>query len=143
MVTVGSLMKGRIITARPSTSVLDAFAQMCEVEVRHLPVVDEHGRLAGIVSQRDLLRALDRMLVAGGHRQVVTRAGDVMTKSVVKALASLPAHQAAAMMIERKIGSLPIVDTDERVIGIVTETDFVELARESLLGIAPAARAHG
>jgi CBS domain-containing protein len=45
------------------------------------------------------------------------------------------------MMIEHKIGMLPVVEPDGRVVGIVTETDFLEVAREALLGVEPARRA--
>jgi CBS domain-containing protein len=142
MITVGNIMKEHVVSVHPTANVRDAFAQMCAAEVRHLPIVDERGHLVGIVSQRDLLRALDLMRAADGSRHV-TLVGDVMKAEVLKVPRSLPAHEAAAMMIENKIGALPVVATDGRVVGILTETDFVEVARESLLGIAPTARAHG
>jgi CBS domain-containing protein len=140
MITVGSVMKRRVVSVSPSTNVRDAFETMCEAEVRHLPIVDERGRLAGIVSQRDLLRALDLARATDGSRHPV-EVGDVMKTEVLRVPVGLPAHEAAAMMIERKIGALPVVDGEGKVVGILTETDFVEIARESLLGIGSRPRA--
>ncbi|MGZ3408645.1 MAG: CBS domain-containing protein [Polyangia bacterium] len=45
------------------------------------------------------------------------------------------------MLIEHKIGMLPVVEADGRIVGIVTETDFLEVAREALLGVEPSTRA--
>jgi CBS domain-containing protein len=140
MTTVRDLMKSTVLTVPPSMSVRQAFDQMCEAGVRHLPVVDERGQLVGIVSQRDLVRSLDVAQVAEGKR-VSARVEDVMSREVLKVPHTLPAHEAASMLIENKIGALPVVGDGGRLAGIVTETDFLEIAREALLGIAPKSRA--
>jgi len=64
-----------------------------------------------------------------------------MRTDVLKVPPEIPAHEAAAMMIEHKIGMLPVVENDGQLVGIVTETDFLEVAREALLGVEPALRA--
>jgi CBS domain-containing protein len=141
MMTVEQLMKREhLVTAHATSAVRDAFDQMSEAGVRHLPVVDGAGRLIGIVSQRDLARSLDVMRTAEGERAQL-RVGDVMRREVLRARPGLPAHQAAAMMIESKIGALPVVGDDGALVGIITETDFLEVAREALAGEGPAARA--
>jgi CBS domain-containing protein len=108
--------------------------------VRHLPIVDREGHLVGLVSQRDLVRAIDVMRTAEGLRQPLSL-GDVMQTEVYKATPQLPAHEAASMMIEHKIGMLPVVDEADHVIGVLTDTDFLEVARETLLGVEPGQRA--
>jgi CBS domain-containing protein len=100
--------------------------------IRHLPVLDEDGRLAGIVSQRDLFRgALARALGYGEAAQNrlldMLLVKEVMTNQVETIGPDAPAAEAARRMVERKIGCL-VVTEDERLVGIVTESDFVERA---------------
>ena len=97
--------------------------------IRHIVVLDEDGSLAGILSQRDLfLGGLLRALGYGSHAK--TRAlemlvvKEAMVADVVKTTPDAPASSAAAAMLERKIGCLPVVE-DDRVVGIVAESDFV------------------
>ncbi len=138
--TVARLMKSAVLSL-PATASLDtAWSYLEEAGIRHLPVADPQGHLVGVVSQRDLLRARDLMRAADNRRQPL-RLGDVMHTEVLKVPPELPAHEAAAMMIEHKIGMLPVVDAEDHIVGIVTETDFLEVAREALLGVEPSQRA--
>ena len=100
--------------------------------IRHLPVVDEEGRLAGIVSQRDLFHSgLIKALGYGTHAQrqaldmVVVK--EAMRSEVVTTTPDTPLREAARLMLERKIGCLVVLD-DSRLAGILTESDFVRLA---------------
>jgi CBS domain-containing protein len=93
-----------------------------------------------MVSHRDAVRSLDVMRTVGGERGAV-RVGDIMRTEVLRALPEMAAHQAAAMMIENRIGALPVVGDRGRLVGIITETDFLEVAREALEGVSPGQRA--
>ena len=106
--------------------------------IRHLPVLDDAGEeLVGIVSQRDLFRgALARALGYGEHAQrkmldsLVVK--EVMSSEVVSTAPDTPLGEAARVMMDRKIGSLPVVEAG-RLVGILTEGDFVALvARRNL-----------
>jgi CBS domain-containing protein len=141
MMKVESLMKTRLHTAKPQDTVRDALKTMSDAEVHHLPVVD-HGRLVGIVSQRDLLRALDMSQATDGGRQQ-PRIGDIMQTEVLHVSPRTAAQEAVSMMIESKIGALPVVGDDGKLIGILSGTDFLELAREALLGVDGEQRARG
>ena len=138
--TVEQVMKKNVVTAHVHTSVRDAVLTMAEAEIRHLPVVDTGGKLIGMISQRDALSASSVMRATEGKRATV-QVGDIMKKNVLRVTPRMEAHQAAAMMIEAKIGALPVVDGDGKLIGIITSTHFLEVAREALLGVSPAARA--
>jgi len=100
--------------------------------VRHLPVVDDDGRvLVGIVSQRDLFRdALAQALGYGRHaqRRILDSLSvkEVMTSEVATISSEASLAEAARLLTDRKIGCLPVVDGG-RLVGILTEGDFVAL----------------
>jgi len=100
--------------------------------IRHLPVVDEDdGRLIGIVSQRDLFRgALVRALGFGEHGQKKIleslRVKEVMHTDVATVGPDAHVREAARLMLDRKIGCVVVME-GERLVGIVTESDFVAL----------------
>lgn len=98
--------------------------------IRHLPVVDDDGQLVGIVSQRDLFRgALARALGYGAHAQQKLLGQllvkEVMTNDPVTIGPDAPLAEAARLMLERKIGCVVVVEGG-RVVGILTESDFVK-----------------
>ncbi len=96
--------------------------------VRHLPVVHK-GKLVGVVSQRDLFHAsLSNVIGIGREEQELFLEGvkiaDVMSEPPVSISPDAPVQSAAALMADRKIGCLPVVES-EKLIGIVTETDLL------------------
>ena len=100
--------------------------------IRHLPVLDENGQLAGILTQRDLFRgALAKALGYGerAQRQLMDTlvVKEVMTSEVITTTPDTPPAEAAHVLVERKIGCLPVIEAG-RLIGIITEGDFVALA---------------
>jgi CBS domain-containing protein len=100
--------------------------------IRHMPVVDGK-RLVGILSVRDLLAASlsQSMDFEPAHRRAFLRsvsAEEVMTREPLTAAPETPLTVVAERMCEQKIGCLPVVDDDENLVGIVTETDLVRAA---------------
>ena len=101
--------------------------------VRHTPVLDDHSDdLVGIVSQRDLFRgALAGALGYGQHAQqkvmdmLVIK--DIMTTDPATTTPDTLLSDAARVMLERKIGCLPVLE-DGRMVGILTESDFLRFA---------------
>jgi CBS domain-containing protein len=105
--------------------------------IRHLPVVDEDGRLAGIVSQRDLFfSALVQALGFGTatHDRVLSTipVKEVMTENVVTTTPETLVTAAARLMVDRKIGCLPVID-GEALIGILSESDIVSAVAQGNL----------
>jgi CBS domain-containing protein len=125
--TTADLMTTAIVTVRPDETVSEAHADMQMGAFRHLPVLDERGRLIGIVSDRDILRALGR--------PKTTTIAEIMTRSPLTVEADAAAHVAARMMLDHTIGSLPVVNEHRQMIGLVTQTDFLEVARRALLDL--------
>ena len=96
--------------------------------IRHLPVVDG-ARLVGIVSERDLFRSsLAQVLGYGGptSRELMktVRIKDIMVREMVTISPELDLRQAVKMMVDKKIGCLPVMDHD-RLVGLITETDIM------------------
>lgn len=119
-------MTTAVITIREGEHLSDADIDMRLAGIRHLPVVDDRNHLVGILSNRDLLRALGR----GNGKSVEVY--KVMTKRVRTVEEETPAHEAAAMMIEHKIGALPVMGDRGQLVGLLTETDFVRFAHDAL-----------
>lgn len=127
---VRDLMSKGAHLAAPSDTVGDVHHLMRLGGIRHLPVV-ERGRLVGVVSDRDVLAAW----MSGG----ATRIEEVMTRTPRWVSQETPARDAAGLLLRHKIGCLPVVDAAMTVVGIVTESDFVELAHRALSPTAPGA----
>lgn len=131
MTTVNQLMTSAVITVDPEASGHDAVALMVRNKVRHLPVVDHAGLLCGVVTDRDLrhrlfspdlFRAVGTVPVERLLSEVRVR--DVMSTPVVSVGAGAELEEAARVMADKKLGSLPVVDHG-RIVGIVTETDVL------------------
>jgi len=128
---VGDVMSRRVITIGESDSCQEAVARMHRARARHLPVLGPAGRLVGIVTDRDVRHHLLKPRI---YRELGTLPVDALLKAVsVSEIMSAPVmtvtpdedlSAAAGMMLKEKLGSLPVVE-DERVIGIVTETDLL------------------
>lgn len=126
--TVSDLASTAMITVRVDATLHVADAKMKLADVRHLPVVDNEGRLVGILSNRDVLAGLGET----EGKWVPIR--ECMSNEVVSVRPHTRAYEAAALMLDRKIGALPIVDEDGKMVGIVTETDFLRVACRLLGG---------
>jgi CBS domain-containing protein len=124
---VGDLMSTGLVTIKATESIKEAHAEMELGIIRHLPVVDDRGRLVGVLSDRDILASL--------HGRKPRNVGEVMTRDVISTTIDTPAHTAAQIMLERQIGSLPVLDSADTLVGIITQTDFLDVARRALLGL--------
>lgn len=135
---VRELMTGAPITVRPSTGVFEARQRMLDERIRHLLVTDG-DELMGIVTDRDIrlnLPSHATSLSVWEVNYLLARltVGQIMTKAVLTVGPDREAPEAARLMLEHKIGALPVVDNG-RLIGIVTETDilraFVGMAKHA------------
>jgi acetoin utilization protein AcuB len=137
--TIRELMTGGLITVRPETPVQQARDLMAKEKIRHLLVTGPGGALAGIVTDRDIrlnLPSRATSLSAGEINHLLTKltVAEIMTRSVITIGPDRPARDGAQLMLDHKIGALPVLD-DGHLIGIITETDIV---RAFLRTTAPA-----
>jgi len=134
--TVEDLMSTAVLSLKETDTVGRAHLEMHVASIRHIPVVDGRQHVVGILSNRDLIRAL-------AEGRTSTPVGEIMTRMVTTVRTSTPAFEAAEMMMEAKIGSLPVVGDDQQLVGIVTETDFLQVAHQALRGAHIGPRALG
>jgi len=116
VVLVNAIMTRRVVTVTPDAALADARRLLDQHRIRHLPVMGD-GRLVGIVSDRDLRSA---HAMAARHATV----GDVMTPKPMTIGSRTRIEDAARLLVARKIGGLPVVDSHE-VVGIVTGDDLL------------------
>lgn len=126
--TVGEMMTTGVKTLSVDDSMSSADWDMAIGEIRHMPVIDHDRRVVGLVSDRDVLRGLAER---PGH---LLKVADIMTPQVHVVTAATPASEAAEHMLRHKCHALPVVDDRRALVGLVTSTDFVELARRALAG---------
>lgn len=127
---VKDFMTKKVITVSPEESLADAFAIIKEYRVRRIPVVDDSGRLVGIVSERDLLKASPSTATSLNIWELnyllsKMKISDVMIPDVVTIESNEPLEKAALLMREKKIGAIPVTEKGQ-LAGIITESDIFE-----------------
>jgi CBS domain-containing protein len=132
--TVESVMQRDPVCVEPEAR-LDFVDDIMNLgRVRHMPVVSD-GALVGVVSHRDLLAAsLTKVLDFDKEaRRTFMRSVEVseaMTRNPLAIAPSAKLREAAKILLKRKIGCLPVVDAERRVVGLLTETDLLRAAYE-------------
>jgi acetoin utilization protein AcuB len=125
--TVGDVMSTKVKSLSPDASVEEAMAVFEQWLFRHLVVVDADGRLAGVVSDRDVLRQAAK---GGTHR--ATKVKDLMTREVATATPHMGLKTAIDIVVFKKINCLPVLDGGGEVCGIITTTDLLAGFHEML-----------
>ena len=123
-------MKVNLRTISEHEEVRLAESEMTHDEISHLLVVDMAGKLVGLVSDRDLRRA----------RSSDDKIASIMTRQVLVVAPTTSAAFAAERLLRDKYDALPVVDSGGHLLGIVTRTDFVDLAYRALVGLDPFAK---
>lgn len=133
---VREIMTTPVTTLEPNDNLAFAEELMTVERVRHLPVVDGDV-LVGILSHRDIAAASIPLTNDPSTEQDLeakrrVRVDEVMHHDVETISPDDDAVKAADLLLAQKVGSLPVVDERHRLMGILTESDFVALAREAL-----------
>ena len=117
MIRIRDIMKEQVESISPRESAESARTRMRVRRIRHLPVIED-GNLVGVVSDRDLNGSVEARRFGS--------VGDVMSAPVVSANPEMTLRQAANQLRGRSIGCLPVLE-EEKLVGIVTTTDLLEL----------------
>jgi acetoin utilization protein AcuB len=129
-------MTKRPITISEDDSIDRGLELMRSEKVRRLPVVDKHGKLVGIVSEKDLLYASPSPATSLSIYEIPyllskIKMRDLMSKEVITVTEDTPLEEAARIMADHKIGGLPVI-RDDKLVGIITETDMFKIFLEML-----------
>jgi acetoin utilization protein AcuB len=123
---VGRWMSSDVVTIRPERTVRDALELMTDHRIRHLPVVDEEGRLVGMLSSRDATRcSLQPSPRKGWEPAKGTKVREVMTTGRLHSVGpNSLVVDAAEVALREKISALPVLRGEE-LVGIVTNEDLL------------------
>jgi CBS domain-containing membrane protein len=135
---VADIMSRELVTLAEDDTLADARACMERGRIRHLPVVRD-GRLVGLVTHRDMLAASFSVFAevsAREEKRLFSRipVGELM-HDVVSVSPESSVREAARLLLDNRFGCLPVVAKDGRLVGIVTEADFLRLAVRMLEAI--------
>lgn len=117
MLSINQIMTTDLFTLRAEDSLADAEQLMREHRIRHVPIVDDADTLIGLITQRDLLAS------ESGSNTVA----DVMRTEIHTVSESDDMRTAALMLQKYKIGSVPVT-SHGKLVGIITDSDYVGLA---------------
>ncbi len=122
-------MSTKLVTLERNDKLSVADDLMKQERIRHIPILDADGALCGIVTQRDLFRGIILRSLGYGSRAEqkmldMLSIKDAMHEDVITTTPDTPLAEAASIMLEKKIGCLPVVD-GERLAGLLSEADFV------------------
>ncbi len=128
MFSIEAIMSTNLITLEPSSTIAEARALMHEHRIHHLPVV-KGERLVGLITLTNVLAATDSFLRDPKHRIHANEIGiaEVMVVDVATVDVNASLRHAALFLEKHKIGCLPVMDGD-KLVGIITDTDFVAVA---------------
>jgi CBS domain-containing membrane protein len=127
---VRDLMTDRVFSIHPDEDLARLVELMDDIHVRHVPVVDTDHTVVGLVSQLDLIRSVmyaSSDLPLAEMRDLLKTADvrSIMTTDIETIEADADIEEAAGLMLENKLGCLPVVEGG-RLTGILTEADFVK-----------------
>ena len=133
---VADVMTRKLVTVTEQDLVAPIDEAMHRLRLRHMPVVDADGKLVGLLSHPDLMHAASSFL---SDREQDRNAligqvsvGMIMQREVLTVQPEDPLVEAGKLMWESKIGSLPVVDAEGHLVGIITEADFIAIALQLL-----------
>jgi len=141
---VGDRMSKPVITIHPETSMKDALELMEREHVHRLPVVDKKGKLVGIISERELYKEYPSEATTLSVWELNYLLKEItieklMTRDVTTVTEDTPLEEAARIMVDKDFSGIPVV-RDDKVVGMITETDLFKIFLEMLGARNPGVR---
>ncbi len=129
---LSSIMKTEVISVGMDATLGEAMDLCLDRRIRHVPVLDETGQLAGLVTDRDLRAYISPRIGTISENNTARdtlsrRVHVIMTRNLATGFPTTTLAQAAKLMLERKVGCLPIVNRDGSLAGIITTTDLLRI----------------
>ncbi len=119
------IMTTDVVSLQPQASLAEAWRLFQEHRFRHVPICDQHQRVLGMLSDRDML-----LQAVENHNQVwreEKKISDIFHDEVVSASPDTSIRQIAEVLFLRRIGAMPIVDGEGKLAGIITRSDILHL----------------
>ena len=113
------IMSDQPVALRSSATVADAVELLHSLDIRHAPVINTQHEVVGMVSDRDLSAQV--------RAAKATPITEVMSSEVIAVAAEAETTEIIALMLEHKVGALPVLDGERRLLGIVS---YLDLLRE-------------
>ena len=132
MITVDEFMTAEPCALRDTDTINDAKQIMTEKHIRHIPIIDSENHVLGLVTQRDVLASTGLALLSSEKSDSIVdqtdiRLSEIMIRNVQVVHPSDSLRQAALYLQAHKYGCLPVV-SDDCLVGIVTDSDFIAIA---------------
>ena len=124
---VADVMTSKVVTLSPHNTFSEAANLMNDRHFRHCVIVDAHGQIVGVISDRDILRALARNPNARSKSL-----DQIMTRHPVTVRRNTPIAEAVSKIVSKRINCLPVVEENGGVCGIVTSTDLLKSYQQLL-----------
>ncbi len=128
---VREVMSSPVIVIQEDAPVEEAQALMEENDIRRLPVINADGKLVGIITQGDVREATAVKATINPYAPEATEewltVAEAMTPNPITVSPDTPLWQAAELLIENKIGGIPVLDEKGDVCGMVTTSDILKL----------------
>lgn len=127
--TVDGIMSREVVTVSPDAALMDIRKRLEEGRFRHMVVVEDE-KLCGVISDRDVLKAISPFLdtYSEEHRDVKTLsqpASEIMESDPITVTPDTSIEDASRTLLDNRVGSLPVVEGDD-LVGIVTGKDMLE-----------------
>ena len=131
--TVSDLMTSNPFAMKAENTLHDAHNLMKEKNVRHIPIIDENGLLVGMLTQKIMIKNVMGIVATYGEnalkrKERQTKVLDVMATDFKSVTPNQPLHDVARFFVENRHGCMPVVDEQNKLVGILTSSDFVRLA---------------
>jgi acetoin utilization protein AcuB len=128
--TVETIMSRDVVTVRPDAALMEIRGLLDQKGFNHLLVTEEDNTLCGVISDRDVLKAISPFLdtYSEEHRDVKTLsqpASAIMQSEPITVTPETTIEEASQILLDNRVSSLPVVEEDE-LVGIVTGKDMLE-----------------
>ena len=125
---VQNWMTTDVVSVGPDTSLLKVGKLMKDHHIRRIPVVDDNGQVVGIISDRDVRdaspsKATTLDMYEMHYLLAELKAKNIMTAKPITVKPTDTVEQAALIMLDNKVGGLPVVDDNGRLVGIISDHD--------------------
>ncbi len=125
VVLATEIMSQPVQTLRPEVSLRDAWRFFGAHRFRHVPILNDKERLVGVLSDRDILRAVDDLDDPNTWPNEERTIADIMSTHIIAAKPDTSIREIAQVLFEERIGSMPVVDDGGQLVGLLTRSDIL------------------